>query len=184
MDTFQPSHHSQLEDQNGKLDSFPPLDHGSVMLGDFQDYKESQAISEDFPTTALAVDASDTTEDEYNNSVQVAQYEDTTKLYEIINHYTDDEILTIEISHDIDEQIATISNGEKDLSCCNSIDTQSVAPSENGEIINANKSGNCCVNMKDESIEDMQRIFLTGHPGDILGQIFDDQLGILYNIYR
>ena len=25
---------------------------------------------------------------------------------------------------------------------------------------------------------------LTGHPGDILGQIFDDQLGVLYNIYR
>ena len=35
----------------------------------------------------------------FEYSVKMAEYEDTTKLYDIINHYMDDEILTVEISH-------------------------------------------------------------------------------------
>ena len=53
-------------------------------------------------------------EDELFENIQMAQYEDTTKLYDIINHYTDDEILTVEISHDTECPVFTVTSTEQD----------------------------------------------------------------------
>ena len=103
------------------------------------------------------------------NSIKLTRYEDTTKLYEIINYYTNDEVLTIEVSHDVETE--------------SSKPVDSTPPS----LLAQNEATAADETRKDkptENEEDWNRIHLVGDPADILGQIYDDQTGILYNIYR
>ena len=145
-------------------------DYGSVIMGDLQDNMD---ISGDCINDLT----NDAEEDVFEYSVKTAEYEDTTKLYDIINHYMDDEILIVEISHPDQHPVVTITNDGHDL--CVGKDRDHEYPKNEDTA----KDG-CCVDVEDESPEETPGILLTGHPGDILGQIFDDQLGVLYNIYR
>ena len=111
-----------------------------------------------------------------DENLPMAQYEDTTKLYDIINHYADDEILTVEITENIKESVA-ITNERQSI---HDISDNSV----NEDVNESKKEDVQALNVENDSLEECKRIFLTGHPGDILGQIYDDNLGILYNIYR
>ena len=153
-------------------------DYDSVIIGDLQDYKENIDISGD----CLNDIRNEIEDDVFEYSVQTAEYEDTTKLYDIINHYMDDEILTVVISHPPDQHpLVTITNIDHDP--CVSKYIHQDKDHEYPKNKDTAKDG-CCVNLEDESLEETPRILLTGHPGDILGQIFDDQLGVLHNIYR
>ena len=157
-------------------------DYGSVIMGDLQDYKENIDISGD----CLNDIRNEIEDDVFEYSVKTAEYEDTTKLYDIINHYMDDEILTVVISHPPDQHpLVTITNTEHDPCLDKYVqEDQTDDSSINEDRVNIKSEDGFCVDVEEESLEETPKILLTGHPGDILGQIFDDQLGVLYNIYR